>query len=72
MAGTLNGTHESRWKIAIAVTLFARAWSPSPREHSSSQSGEDFIDNVPVNVGQPTVAAVVAEGQLFMINPQQV
>ena len=33
---------------------------------------QQITDNMPVNIGQPAVHAVVTEGQFFVINPQQV
>ena len=39
---------------------------------SNGQSGENGVNDVAVHVGQPAVDAVVAEGQLLVVDAQQV
>ena len=40
--------------------------------HTVRVSGENFLENVAVNIGQPTLDSVVIEGQPAMVDPQQV
>ena len=37
-----------------------------------SQSGEDIFDDVPMNVGEPSLKAIVIERQSFMVQSHQV
>src|SRR5215470_10013440 len=57
-------------RVALVSVMRIIAFSPSFR--TGRNSGEDVLDDVSVDIGQAAVDAVVADGQLLVIDAEQV
>src|SRR5437763_4384192 len=53
------------------IAQIRRSWIARESSPRPTLSGEDVGNNVSVNVGQSPINAIVAEGQLFVIDAQE-
>ena len=73
LATALIGSTGSELGPNAAASRFLKHQPRSPKLHNiATNSGQDSLDHLPMHVGQAEVAAGVVEGELLVVEAEQV